>query len=99
MQAVRVVGRFVDENKKPVKGMIKFRPSQIWVEEYGAAYPTLAPEVELNQGVFDVMVTRTDSGNSIPWHYTVECPAGVWTCYFSGDGPFQLAEQMKSKKS
>jgi hypothetical protein len=99
MQAVRVVGRFLDQHKNPVKGRVKFTPSQIWVEEGADTFPTLAPDVELNEGVFDVMVTRTDSGNSIPWHYTVECPAGRWTVYFSGDGPFQLAQQLKSKRT
>jgi hypothetical protein len=49
MQAVRVVGRFLDQHKNPVKGRVKFTPSQIWVEEGADTFPTLAPDVELNE--------------------------------------------------
>lgn len=91
MQEVRVVGRFVDKDRNPVAGRVKFIPNQIWIEdEDGNTYPTLAPEAELVDGKVDVMVTRTDVG--LPWHYTLECPSGTWIVHFAGDGPFQLAD-------
>lgn len=96
MQSVQITGRFVDEQKRPIMGRIKFIPQQIWVEEDEKAYPCLAPDVELVNGRFLVYVTRTDQ-HGLPWHYTVETPMGKWTIKIEDDGPIALKDLLPKK--
>lgn len=96
MQAVEVSGRFINENKEPIQGFIKFRPQLMWVNEEEDVYPCFAPEVELDEGRFKVLLTRTDQ-HGLPWTYTVECPMGKWTIKVESDGPIALRDLLPKR--
>lgn len=89
MQEVTVSGRFVNEQRIPAQGKIRFIPSKVWLDEGDVSYPTLAPEIDLVNGEFSVQLTRTDQ-HELPWHYTVDCPVGQWTIRVEDDGPLLL---------
>jgi hypothetical protein len=98
MEAVQVSGRFVNEYKQPLVGKISFMPSRLYQDEVGVWYATLAPEVELTNGTFDVLVTRTDQ-HEHPWHYKVRCPGniGTWSIRVEGEGPYYLKDLLPTK--
>lgn len=83
MNTVEISGRFINENREPYIGLIRFVPSKIWVEEGEMAYATLAPDAVLEDGKFTVQVT--DVGEEHLWHYTVYSPVGRFTIYPHGD--------------
>ncbi len=96
MQTVEVSGRFINENKEPIEGRIKFIPDMMWVEEDGEIYPCLGPDVALDEGRFKVLLTRTDQ-HGLPWRYTVISPMGKWTVKVETDGPVALKELVARK--
>jgi hypothetical protein len=96
MQVVEVNGRFVNDQREPITGRIKFIPSQIWVDEGEETYVCFAPEVELVEGRFKVYLTRTDQ-HGLPWHYTVICPMGKWSIKVEHDGPIALKDLLPKK--
>lgn len=95
MRTVVVHGRF-STNGQPVQGKISFRPSRVWVEEMGVTYPTMAPEVELDNGRFTVELTPTDAGE-YSWSYLVTCPLGSWTIKVTEDGPVPLKDLLPKR--
>lgn len=96
MQSVQVSGRFVDDLGRGKTGVIRFEPSKLWVMEGDEAYATLAPEVELDDGRFGVLLSRTDTDQH-PWHYTVHCPVGIWSIRVEADGPLLLKNLLPRK--
>lgn len=80
MRGTVVTGRFVDQNDQPIKGVIKFVPSRLWVEHDGQAWATQHHELTLDEeGGFTVILTPTYGHDNFRWHYTVHCPMGAWT--------------------
>jgi hypothetical protein len=98
MEAVQVSGRFINELKQPLDGKITFLPSRLYQDEVGVWYATLAPEVELINGAFSVLLTRTDQ-HEHGWHYKVVCPGqiGTWSIKVEGDGPYYLKDLLPAK--
>lgn len=72
---VTVTGSFA-RNDRPVRGRVRFVPERLWVIEAGVAWATLAPDVELIDGRFTVLLTPTDT-DTVPWYYTLESPIGT----------------------
>lgn len=97
MRSVTVSGRFVNEHHEPIHGAIKFTPSKVWVEDKdGETYVAAAPEVELNDGWFSVELSATDT-TLLPWHYTVNCPVGIWTIRVTGEHPLLLKDLLPKR--
>lgn len=96
MNTVQVIGRFVDEHKRPVQGEISFVPDRIWVDHADETYPTMAPEGRLINGQFLVYLTRTDT-EELPWYYTVTCPNGTFRIEITEDGPLLLKDLLPKR--
>src|SRR5262245_3185565 len=61
------------DDDRPLQGMIRFTPAQLWVYEHGTHWACLAPEVELDaDGRFGAWLTVTEPW----WGYLMETPAG-----------------------
>lgn len=93
MESLVVTGKFVNKDtNEPIDGYIEFIPSKLWIEdEYGVTYATLAPRMNLRNGMFKVELTKTDQGE-YPWYYTVRCPKGTWSVKITGDEPLGLKD-------
>lgn len=90
MKTALVGGRFVSPDGVPARGMVRFIPAKIWLEdEDGKTYPCLAPEMVLEDGSFVVTLTRTDT-YAYPWYYTAVTPIGRWSIQVIGEGPHNL---------
>jgi hypothetical protein len=76
-----ITGTFINQRQRPVKGLVRFTPSRLWVVRDGITWACLAPRVWLaNDGGFVTMVTATDN-DSVPFTYHIETPAGEFEAY------------------
>lgn len=96
MQSVVVRGRFISEDKEPMVGVVRFTPSRLAIEFDDTLVATLAHEVELQEGSFEVLLTRTDQDET-PWFYTVECPIGKWSIQVASRGPLMLKNLLPNR--
>lgn len=96
MESATVSGRFIRRSGEAVAGTVRFVPSLVWVEEGDTAYPVLAPEVELVDGVFVVELTRTDQHGG-GWNYVIDCPMGKYPIVIEGPGPHLLKDLLPKK--
>jgi hypothetical protein len=65
-------------NGVPIRGIVRFTPSRLWVIEGKTAWASLCPTHVLDgQGGFSAEVTPTDS-DPVPWYYRVCTPAGTF---------------------
>ena len=99
MEAVLVTGRFITEDREPIRGRIAFFPSNVWVEDGDLTYPCLAPQMSLDPyGRFEAWLTPTDAG-MYDWFYTVVCPVGTWKITVVGEGPLLLRDLLPKRFS
>ncbi len=91
MNAVQVIGRFIDVDRMPIEGEIEFIPQRVWVEDKGETYVAAHHKERLMNGRFLAYLTRTDT-EELPWFYKVVSPLGTWHIEITEDGPLKLAD-------
>jgi hypothetical protein len=96
MQSVTVTGRFVDQNRNPIAGRVRFIPSRLFLVEHGVTWATRAPEVDLVEGRFSVELSRTDQ-HHVDWFYVVDSPMGAMIVKIQDDGPLKLVDLLPKK--